>query len=430
MSRARALAALASAALLTAGCANLGSRPAREAADNEGAASLRILVTVAEPRSAPLALAGAPTQRYLRRGAYYATSPAVEQTLDTLAREYSLKRVEGWPIGSLGVYCEVFEVPADRSVETLIAALARDARVDLAQRMNVFETRTVPRYDDPYASLQWSVPQLAVAEAHQMATGEGVLVALIDSGVDARHPDLAGRISVQRNLVGSSAPAHGEIHGTAVAGIIASLANNHEGIVGIAPDVTIAALRACWAVEPSLSQAHCSSFSLARAMEVALTLKPRIINLSLVGPFDPLLSRLLDIAIERGIVVVAAAPDSADGASFPASHADVIVARTANSAPNGESPYVLAAPGTEILTTTPDASYSFLSGSSLAAAHVSGVVALLLQVKRDMATAEVASLLAGTTTYSAGTVSINACLALEHLMQTHSCPPQIEIARF
>lgn len=426
MSR-RTLAAAGALSMLVASCAGLGP-PGTAAADDAATAARRILVTVAEPRSGTVAVTGAPASRYVRRP--YPTHAAVEQTLDQLAREYPLTRVEGWPIGSLGVYCEVFEVGAEHSVDEVVTALGADARVDLVQRMHLFETRTAPTYDDPYASLQWAVPRLEVAEAHRIATGAGVRVAVIDSGVDAHHPDLAGRIRIARNLAGRDMPADGEIHGTAVAGIIGSLANNHEGIVGVAPDVEIAALRACWSVAADASAAHCSSFTLARALEAALEIKPRVINLSLGGPFDPLLSKLIDEAIASNIIVIAAAAGPGEAESFPASHPEVLVARTADDAPAGNSPYLLPAPGTEILTTTPPSGYAFLSGNSLAAAHLTGVVALLLQVKHDLTIDEVATLLSRTTSYANGTVSIDACLALERLVAARSCPQQTEVASF
>jgi subtilisin family serine protease len=103
-----------------------------------------------------------------------------------------------------------------------------------------------------------------VEGAHALATGRGVSIAIIDSAVDGDHPDLRGRVRVARNLVAEHPLSRdGELHGTAIAGIIASAVNNREGIIGVAPDVSIAALRACWAVGEGLA-AQCSTFSLAR----------------------------------------------------------------------------------------------------------------------------------------------------------------------
>ena len=305
------LVAAAAIALLVAGCAASGTRqaPAPQAR--------QILLTIRQPEAFALGLTGTPGQHYVQRR--YGPTPSVERILTQLAREHRLSRVDGWPIQSLEVYCEVLAVPDDRPVDAVIAALAADPRVDLVQPMNMFSTQTT-RYDDPYADLQAGAIEMGVEQAHQLATGRGVSIAIIDSAVDATHPDLRSSVRVTRDLVTNRGGVRtGEVHGTAVAGVIASAANNREGIIGVAPDVSIAALRACWAVEPNSLAAQCSSFSLARALETAVTLKPNVINLSLAGPDDPLLSRLLDEAIARGIIVVAAQPASDDAAlRFPA----------------------------------------------------------------------------------------------------------------
>jgi subtilisin family serine protease len=380
----------------------------------------RILLTVADRRSAGLPLTGAPDGRYLRRRAYGPT-PAVDRVLDALAREHGLRRIEGWPIRSLDVYCEVFEVGDAAKIDAVLAELAADERVQLAQRMNTFETLT-GRADDTYADLQPAARQLDLPEAHRVATGKGVLVAVIDSAVDTKHPDLAGRVSIERDFVdGRSPPKHGEVHGTAVAGIIGSVMNNEEGIVGVAPDVDIAALRACWPVDERASGARCSSFSLAQALEVAIEIHAAVVNLSLAGPRDPLLEQLLDEAQARGAVIVAAEPPATSADSFPASHARVIVARASRAAHDEGSPYLLPAPADEILTTVPDRGYAFLSGTSLAAAHVTGVVALLMERAPALRVDDVAALLRSTTVRSGAGASVNACLALEKIVAGRFC---------
>jgi len=340
-----------------------------------------------------------------------------------------LRRVEGWPIQSLDVYCEVLTVPEGRDVAEVVAALKRDPRVDLAQPMNLFTTQTA-KYDDPYLDLQSAATEMDVENAHELATGRGVSIAIIDSAVDGDHPDLRGRVRVARNLVTEHPTARGgEVHGTAIAGIIASAVNNREGIIGVAPDVSIAALRACWAVGEDALAAQCSSFSLAQALEVALGLQPNVINLSLAGPDDPLLSRLLDQAIERGIVVVTAYPATSESSlAFPSSHPRVLTAHSSLVRVHSDSPFTLAAPATEVLTTTPGAGYAFLSGNSLAAAHTTGVIALLMERQPDIDAERIAAILTATTTYSAGNASINACRAVARLAGTEPCltpPPSV-----
>jgi hypothetical protein len=423
----RAVVVLAAAAWL-AGCASSsGVRPEPSAAVAEQAAPRQILVTVRQPASLAAGLTGAPNQRYLQRR--YGPSPTVDRVLTQLAHEHDLRRVEGWPIQSLDVYCEVLTVPEGRDIADVVAALQGDPRVDLAQPMNLFTTQTA-KYDDPYLDLQSAATEMDVENAHELATGRGVWIAIIDSAVDGDHPDLRGRVRLARNLVTEHPTARGgEIHGTAIAGIIASAVNNREGIIGVAPDVSIAALRACWAVGQGALAAQCSSFSLARALEVALGLQPNVINLSLAGPDDPLLSRLLDQALERGIVVVTAYPATSESSyAFPSSHPRVLTAHSSMVRVNSDSPYTLAAPATEVLTTTPGAGYAFLSGNSLAAAHTTGVIALLMEREPDIDAERIAAILTATTTYSSGNASINACRAVARLADKEPCltpPPSV-----
>jgi subtilisin family serine protease len=420
-------AALLLAALL-AGCANSGGvRPTQSAEVAEQTASRQILVTVRQPATLAAGLTGAPNQRYLQRR--YGPSPTVDRVLTQLAHEHDLHRAEGWPIQSLDVYCEVLTVPEGRDVAEVLEALNRDPRVDLAQRMNLFTTQTA-KYDDPYLDLQSAATEMEVERAHELATGRGVSIAIIDSAVDGDHPDLRGRVRLTRNLATEHPTARGgEIHGTAIAGIIASAVNNREGIIGVAPDVSIAALRACWAVGENALAAQCSSLSLALALEVALGLQPNVINMSLAGPDDPLLSRLLDQAIERGIVVVTAYPATSENSyAFPSSHPRVLTAHSSLVRVHSDSPFALAAPATEVLTTTPGAGYAFLSGNSLAAAHTTGVIALLMERQPDIDAERIAAILTATTTYSSGNASINACRAVARLAGKEPCqtpPPSV-----
>ncbi|HEY7671762.1 MAG TPA: S8 family serine peptidase [Gammaproteobacteria bacterium] len=409
-------AGLVASLALIVGCA---SPPARDAAAYDPESGRQILLTVHQDEDLALQLRGATSTRYLtRRG--YGPSPAVERILNELAQEHGLTRIDGWLIASLDAYCEVFAVAADVDIDRLLTSLNEDPRVELAQRMNVFETQ-LGSYDDPYADLQESVLDLEIAPAHELATGRGVTIAVIDSGIDAKHPDLHGRVSISRNFVAEPRGEHGEIHGTAIAGIIASQVNNNEGIVGVAPNSKIAALRACWAVAADAPTAHCSSFSLALALEAAMNLRVQVINMSLTGPFDALLGALLDQAVAHGMTVVAAAADSAATTDvFPASHAGVIAAQAATGATE-LAPGTLQAPANEILTTTPDAGYAFLSGNSLAAAHVTGVIALLLERAPMIEHTALLSLLEDSTNEQRQTKSISACRALAHLTGTGDC---------
>jgi subtilisin family serine protease len=162
-----------------------------------------------------------------------------------------------------------------------------------------------------------------VAAAPQHAQGAGITVALIDTAVDAAHPDLRGRIVRSHSYLPPQAPS-GSRHGTAMAGLIAAVANNHLGIVGIAPQAQVEVFAACWQVAAEADAAACNTFTLAQALAAALTSGAPIVNLSLAGPQDPLLAALIQQGLKRGVTFVGAL--AAGAATFPTSIPGVIAA--------------------------------------------------------------------------------------------------------
>ena len=261
-----------------------------------------------------------------------------------------------------------------------------------------------------------------MAEAHNISRGSGVRVAIIDTGVDTEHPDLAGRTQVTRNYIDDDPAAfRNDRHGTQVAGLIAAAANNGIGIVGVAPDVRIMAYKACWQASAS-SAGRCNSFTLAQALADALAARAQVINLSLVGPSDPLLEALVGRAVDAGIIVVGAV--SADPRfGFPAKLPRVLAVAEAETSPDGD--HILRAPARDIVTLVPNGHYDFASGSSLATAQISGVVALLLARNQKLGVDRMRALLVQSTerhdTTRGPFLSVNACAALAQLVRGAIC---------
>jgi len=289
-----------------------------------------------------------------------------------LAREHGLTLVTSWPMPVLGADCFVMAVPAHAMPESVAQTLSRDRRVMWAQAMNVYQAQG-RGHDDPLYAVQPAARAWHLSELHEVATGRGVRVAVVDSGVDESHPDLQGQVALAANFV-DGRPALAEAHGTGVAGIIAARADNGAGIVGVAPQARVLALRACWQAAPESTL--CTSLSLAMALHFAITHDAQIVNLSLSGPPDRLLASLLDVALARGITLVAPVDVKAANGGFPASHAGV-VAVAAEHAPPG----ALLAPGRDVPTPVPGTRWQLVSGSSYAAAHVSGLYALLRELR-------------------------------------------------
>jgi major intracellular serine protease len=365
-------------------------------------------------------------------------APATPEVWATLAKElsgeYGLDQVGAFPLTSLGVQCVVFQVSENRPLDDVLAQLTVDPRVESVQQNQFFQSLQALA-GDPYASLQYGPRAVRADRAHAWVTGRGVRVAVVDTGVDTNHPDLTDRVVKTINFVeGGEKTFTADHHGTAVAGVIGARADNGTGIYGVAPDADLLAVKACWHRRTGSPEAWCSSWTLAKAIDFAIVERVRVLNLSLSGPPDPLLRRLIVKAIEeQSITVVAAVMERGDPAlSFPSSLSTVIgvVASDAQGSVRarvGKQPAPLAAPGIEVLTTVPNGAYDFLSGSSFATAHVSGIVALLLEGNSQLSPREVRALLVDSgrlvNRSEAETVSIrhvDACEALRRVVR-ESC---------
>ena len=408
-------------ALALGACASAPATHGGAAAKSSAAASMNsqrdIVLAVANPLDTPGTHAGSSLLGYVPPGHYGAGQRAVSQ-LDDLKQRYGLREVVGWPIKALGLFCIVVEPPAGADRDALLQNLAKDERVKLAQPLQDYEVYADPqqgphKYNDPYADLQRGFVETDAAVAHETSQGGGVHVAIVDTGADLAHPDLKGRIADTHNAVDNDAAAFDrDAHGTEVAGIIAAMGDNHQGIVGIAPKAQLTIYKACWYSDRNAG-ARCNSFTLAKALAGVLDTDARVVNLSLGGPADPLLGKLLDELLRQKRIVVAARPPDGDAKGFPDNAPGVIVVRSSTSTP--APPGVVSAPGSDILTTQPNGGYDFTSGSSMAAAHVTGIVALLLSISPDLDADAIRRLLLLDNAKPDGPHQVNAAVAVQAL---------------
>jgi subtilisin family serine protease len=335
-----------------------------------------------------------------------------------LAKHYGLQQSASWPIALLDVHCLVYELPAHADEQRLLASLRRDSRVESAQPLLSFETAADP-YNDPYAKLQRNLLQMGVAQAQTLSRGAGVRVAVIDTGVQTDHPDLMPTVSSRNFVDNDERSFRADAHGTAVAGVIAAVSDNGIGIAGIAPDVSLLAYKACWRAAASGVRAVCNTFTLAQALAAAIEAHADIINLSLDGPSDPLLSRLIRRALDAGIIVVGAVPSDGSRDAFPTGIAGVIAADAIEN--QHLSPGVVQAPGREVVSLAPEGHYDFYSGSSLATAEITGIIALLRSERTHLTAPQAQALLDAAADSSTSPAVPNACVALEMLLRKSAC---------
>ncbi len=362
--------------------------------------------------------------RYRKR---YPVTNAVRNDARAVAQEYGLTEIDHWPMTSLSVYCFVYRVAAGENRDDVISVLRRDGRVESAQPLNQFEVNSdrSSLYDDTFANLQHGLTLLDIDSAHRVSTGRGVRVAIVDSHTDRSHEDLRGRIS-RHEVFSQRRSEIDSHHGTAVSSVIGARSNNARGIVGIAPEADLHVFVSCWRDDDSES-AVCDTFTLLKALDSMLEDPPEVLNMSLTGPDDPLIRRVLLRAIDEGVVIVAACPsDAPPNRRFPASMREVIGVARSEASRDGRSndldiAETLFAPGDKILVAIPENEYDFRSGSSLSAAHVSGIVALLLAEEPELTHGDVFEALRRSQSRTNDTLSVNACEALQAIGNNAGC---------
>jgi subtilisin family serine protease len=346
---------------------------------------------VAQEQVQVLLMLRAPPEHYRPDSAYVNAYQAPGRTARKalarrLAQSHGLRMHENWAMPVLGVDCFVLDAADAAAAARAVAALARDPRVESVQPMQRFHVLAASQAPadagrDPLYAAQPAATLWHLAELHRHATGVGIRIAVVDTGVAMDHPDLQGQVALQRNFVDARERV-AERHGTEVAGVIAARAGNGVGIAGIAPQARLLALRACW--QRSAARSECNSFTLAKALQFAIEHRAQVLNLSLGGAPDTLLGRLLDVALRRDIVVVAAIDPELPGGGFPASHPGVWGATDARRANTPAT--AMWVPGTGIPAPTPEGGWAMVAGSSFAAAQLSGLVALVRQRAPDLDT--------------------------------------------
>jgi hypothetical protein len=234
---------------------------------------------------------------------------------------------------------------------------------------------------DPYRSLQYGLDRVGAEAAWRVSRGAGARIALLDSAPDASHRDLAGIRVTPLDDGPGEAPA---THGTLLAGVVRAVAENGFGIAGLAPAAEVVAIPVCTPAGASASD-ECALYHVLRGVDRAFEAEAAVVNLSLVGPANPLLERAMTRLETLGALVVAAAGN--EGTSeprYPAAYASVIGvgAIGADGAPfargNRGPSSEIAAPGVEVVSTIPGDAFAFGDGTSLAAAHVTASLALLV----------------------------------------------------
>ncbi|MCB1503538.1 MAG: S8 family serine peptidase [Hyphomicrobiaceae bacterium] len=315
-----------------------------------------------------------------------------QQIANRLIRSYSLITLSRTQLTAIGVSLYRFGIPANTSVETVVAQLSREPGVASSQpnwryKLNTDVSGAAPRPAIPPQNAtmpQYAPDIIGAREAHKLTQGAGVLVAVIDTGIDETHPELAGSVTAHYNAFPAQ-KIEPDTHGTAIAGIIAA----HADLAGIAPQARILAVQA-FTSRTSAGGGDGTAQRIAAGLNWAIMKGARVINMSFAriskNGSDAVIDRMLDKADSYGIVLVAAAGNGGPDAhpAYPASLPAVIAVTAID---EGRALYQhanvgdyidISAPGVGIMAPTAGGAYDLETGTSFAAAHISGVAALML----------------------------------------------------
>jgi hypothetical protein len=331
-----------------------------------------------------------------------ATVPAA--TLNDIAARHAMTQQEVTTIALTGRTLHVWRIDNGASVDDVIRGVCTnpaDRQVAGAQPNYLYElaqpTVSGQAPQEPVNSAQYAPEKLKLIDAHRLASGNKVLVAIIDSEVDRTHPDLAGAITASFNAASATEPPHS--HGTAMAGAIAA----HRTMLGTAPRVGLLTVRAFSATANS---AEGTTFNILKGLDWAADQGARVVNMSFAGPPDPRLRDALQKAYNRGLVLIAAAGNAGPTSPplYPAADPGVIGVTATDShdavfsGANRGNYIAVAAPGVDVFAPAPNGAYQLSTGTSIAAAEVSGVVALMIERNPSLTPAAVRRILMDTAT--------------------------------
>lgn len=278
-------------------------------------------------------------------------------------------------------------------LEALLRRMARSHEVKFIEKNYVFEPALLP--NDPQYPSQWHLPKINLPQAWDLVQGgPAATIAILDSGIDASHPDFAGKLLAGYNSYNNSSDTSDSYgHGTEVAGVAGALTNNALGVAGVAGGAPLLPVRITDA------SGRATAASIASGIAWAADHGARVVNLSFSGiAGNATIGASAEYAAKHGTLVVAAAgncgcfdptPENPYVLSVSASDPADAVAYFSSSGPFVD----LAAPGTDIVTTALFGQYASDSGTSLASPVVAGVAALMFAARPALTPAQVTALL-------------------------------------
>ena len=314
--------------------------------------------------------------------------------LPDVALEKILSKSKGRAVSKLGqIGVHIVEVPP-QAEDAVIRALSKHPHIDFAEKDMLVEHSAVTP-NDPKYSIQWHLPKIQAPTAWDTTAGEGVTVAILDTGVEGSHPDLVGNLVPGWNVVSNNSNTSPIMwHGTSVAGTTAATGNNATGGASVAWNASIMPIRIT-----NASDGWASYSDLANGVLWAADHGARVANISyeLSNPSSTLSNAAQYMRNKGGVVVVAAGNSNTDGGYSDNPYMITVAATTSSDAKASFSNYGdqidISAPGKDIYTVYTNGGYTYAYGTSFATPVASGVVALIMAANPRLSPAEVEAIL-------------------------------------
>lgn len=287
----------------------------------------------------------------------------------------------------------------ESNADAVLARLRRDPNIEFAERDYLAEAALTPNDPQVVNGNEWHLAKIQAPAAWDIATGDSnTVVAVLDSGVNAAHPDLASRMVPGYDFVwGDADPADDFGHGTAVAGVVVAAGNNGIGVAGVAFNARV------MPVKVMNSSGFAAYSAIAQGIRYAVDRGARVVNISIAGTSaSATLQDAINYAWSSNVVIVAAAGNNGNSTPLYPAACSNVVAVSATAADDSLASFsnfgthiALAAPGNNIWTTTRDLAtgYSAWNGTSFASPVVAGAAALMCSAKPALTSAQLVSLL-------------------------------------